>query len=96
MAKRGVGAARWRWRLFAIVLGLAGCVVDGGPHPEPPVVPDDLGPPAVRADSGVGVENPDDDGRGGAAGVGGEQTPPACTDAGIEGGWDDEDAGALR
>jgi hypothetical protein len=39
-------------------------------------------------------------GAGGASGSGGSDggvnTPPACTDADIDGGCDDEDAGALR
>jgi hypothetical protein len=71
---------------------LSGCVtgVDGGPHPEPP---DRLGPPAAGVDSGVHPVNPDSEGQ---AGHGGGLSAPEDKDAGIDTGWDDEDAGALR
>jgi hypothetical protein len=92
--------------LLCLLAGAFGCV-DGGPHPEPP---DPLGPPGGQVDSGVDVDNPTDEGvgmegppggaaaggTGGAGGAAGDESPTECMDAGVEGGWDDEDSGALR
>ena len=60
--------------LLAVLIGLSGCVRDGGPHPEPPAPLDN-----AHGGSSGGADNPDDDGLsdagavagGGAGGTGG-------------------------
>ena len=84
---------------------------DGGPHPEPPDrlgppasgvdggVPTDNPVQESPLAGAGGASGAASGGAGGAAGVGGsggDSVPPAGMDASIDGGWDDEDAGALR